>query len=71
MLLNWFEWLLPSFKVKDVSEGINFCVHFLANFSIDFEEILCTAMTCWFVNLLKKDCVKYIQKRELSWGDFI
>ena len=27
----------------------NFCVHFLANFSVNLDEIECVATTCWFV----------------------
>ena len=47
----WFQfgWPWPSFKVTVLWELNNFCIYFLVNFSICFDEIQYAAATGWFL----------------------
>ena len=64
-----FEWPWLSFKITVIWKIKNFGVHFLANLSIDLDEIQCVIITCWFVGVHATYILRMFYSRDMMCQD--
>ena len=57
-------------KVAVVWESKSLCVHFLTEFSIDFDEIQYVTATFWYVEVCVSFSLQFSNKREIYLCDF-